>query len=100
MSNHPLNHSLVALCLSCLCATASTDQDWPNVGSDKGSMRYSTLKQINRGNIKTLQPAWTYHTGDAGKGTTIECTPIVIHGVMFLTTVASKVVALDADTGR
>src|SRR5206468_2725226 len=32
--------------------------------------------------------------------TTIECTPIVIGGVMYLTTVGSKVVALEADTGR
>src|SRR5206468_1279086 len=43
--------------------------------------------------------AWTYHTGDAAKGTTIECTPIVIERVMFLTTAGSKVVALDAANG-
>src|ERR1051326_2514515 len=102
MSNHPLNHSLSVLWFSCLCAAASTanDQDWPNVGGDKGCTRYSLLKQINRRTVSKLQPAWTYHTGDAGNGTTIECTPIVIQGVMFLTTATSKVVALDADTGR
>jgi quinoprotein glucose dehydrogenase len=76
------------------------DLDWPCVGGDKGCSRYSALAQINRRNVHTLELAWTYHTGDAGNGTTIECTPIVVGGVMFVTTVTSKVVALDADTGR
>ena len=76
------------------------DQDWPNAGGDKGCSRYSTLSQISRRNVKALQVAWTYHTGDAGKDTTIECTPIVIGGVMFLTTPTCRVAALDADTGR
>src|SRR5437016_3878634 len=78
---------------------AGTDKDWPNVGGDKGCSRYSELAQINRKNVKSLQVAWTYHTGDAGKGTTIECTPIVIGNVMYATTAASKVVALDGDSG-
>jgi quinoprotein glucose dehydrogenase len=80
---------------------AKANQDWPNVGNDQGGMRYSRRDQINRKNIGQLQTAWTYHTGDAarGNGSTIECTPIVIDGVMYLTTAKSKVVALDADTG-
>jgi quinoprotein glucose dehydrogenase len=76
------------------------EQDWPNVGGDKGNTRYSSLKQINRKTVSGLKVAWRYHTGDAGKGTTIECTPIMIGGRLFLTTVTSKVVALEADTGR
>ena len=76
------------------------EQDWPNVGGDKGNSRYSTLKQVNRKNVATLQAIWTFHTCDAGKGTTIECTPIMIDGTLYLTTAASKVVALEADTGR
>src|SRR5205814_1687401 len=79
-----------------------TNVDWPNVGNDKGGARYSPLRQINRENVKDLQVAWTYHTGDAavGAGSTIECTPIVVDGVMYLTTAALKVVALEAATGR
>ena len=94
-------YSLAALLLGGFVAAESlaANQDWPNVGGDKGFLRYSDLKQINRRNVSTLQPAWTYHTKDADKGTTIECTPIVVGGVMFLTTVASKVVALDAAAG-
>ena len=76
--------------------------DWPNVGNDKGGTRYSTLKGINRGNVRNLQVAWTYRTGDMDpmRTTTIECTPIVIDGVMYVTTVKSKVAALNAATGE
>src|SRR5262252_8764799 len=76
--------------------------DWPNTGNDKGATRYSTLKQIDRDNVKNLQVAWTYNTGDSqpGNTTTMECTPIVVNGVMYVTTVKSKVVGLDAATGR
>ena len=65
-------------------------------------MRHSPLTQISRENVKQLQVAWTYHTGDAqpGRRSTIECTPIVVDGVMYITTVKSKVVALDAATGQ
>lgn len=77
-----------------------TSQDWLNVGNDKGGMRYSTLKQIDRSNVAKLQVAWTYHGGDASPGSTIECTPVVVEGVMYVTTPGLKVVALDAATGK
>jgi quinoprotein glucose dehydrogenase len=81
-------------------AFAQQNADWPNVGNDKGGQRYAALDQINRDNVARLQPAWTYHTGDSAPGATIECTPIVIDGVMYVTTVTTKVVALDAATGK
>jgi hypothetical protein len=78
--------------------------DWPNVNGDKGGTRYSPLTQIHRGNVGSLRFAWTYRTGDGGtgSGSTIECTPIVAEGVMFVTSCSPrpKVIALDAATGR
>jgi quinoprotein glucose dehydrogenase len=74
--------------------------DWPSVGNDPGGTRFSPLDQINRDNVGRLQVAWRYRTGDAGNGTTIECTPLVMDGVMYVTTVRTKVVALDAATGK
>ena len=74
--------------------------EWPNVGGDKGGTRHSPLTQINRENVAKLEVAWTYHTGDAGEKTTIECTPLVADGRMFVTTVTSRVVALDPATGK
>ncbi|HZO87863.1 MAG TPA: hypothetical protein VFB38_05945 [Chthonomonadaceae bacterium] len=80
-------------------APSAPATDWPNVGGDKGGTRYSALAQINRKNIRDLQVAWMYHTGDAGQGTTIECMPIVVEGVMHVTSARSNVIALDAATG-
>jgi quinoprotein glucose dehydrogenase len=64
-------------------------------------MRYSELAQINRGNVAQLEVAWTYQTGELNgrPGKTIECTPLVIDGVMYVTTGYLRVVALDAATG-
>src|SRR4051812_36037924 len=86
-----------------LAAAAPVDlADWPNVGYDKGGMRYSPLDQINRENVAKLQVAWTYKVDDAdpAKNTTIECTPVVVDGVMYVTTARTKVAALDAATGK
>jgi quinoprotein glucose dehydrogenase len=83
-----------------LSGAGAGESDWPNVGNDKGGQRYSGLDQINRENVASLKVAWTYNTGDAGATTTIECTPLVVEGLMFVTTVTSKVVALDPATGR
>lgn len=92
---------LLAIALLWLAAPApAADVNWPNVGNDKGGQRYSPLEQINRANVASLKVAWTYHTRDAGAGTTIECTPLVIDGVMYVTTVRTRVVALDAASGR
>ena len=92
-------------CLMAAAAVATAQSvnrvDWPNVGNDAGGMRYSDLTQINRENVAQLKPAWTFHTRElAGRaGKTIECTPLIVDGVMFVTTAYLRVVALDAATG-
>jgi quinoprotein glucose dehydrogenase len=94
---------IVAILSSCAFgqdAQSPDDADWPRVGNDSGGMRYSLLRQINADNVRKLQVAWIYHTGDAGEKTTIECTPIVIDGVMYITTARTKVVAVNAATGE
>ncbi|MEQ8847169.1 pyrroloquinoline quinone-dependent dehydrogenase [Botrimarina sp.] len=82
--------------------TAYAGADWPRVGGDPLGRRHSTLDQINTDNARRLRPAWTYRTGEAadGKGPTIECTPVVVDGVMYVTTGERVVVALDAATGE
>jgi quinoprotein glucose dehydrogenase len=76
--------------------------DWPGVGNDAGCMRYSELGQINRETVKRLKPVWTFHTREleGRTGKTIECTPLVIERVMYVTTGYLRVVALDATTGK
>jgi quinoprotein glucose dehydrogenase len=83
-------------------AARAQNEDWPAVGNDKGGMRYSPLAQIDATNVSRLEVAWTYHTGDAGpkNTTTIECTPIIVEGRMYVTTAKTQVACVDAATGR
>ena len=77
------------------------DGDWPVAGGDPGNSRWSSLAQINRGNVRQLEVAWTYRTGDLVPGThsEMQATPIVVDGVLYTTTPALSVVALRADSG-
>ena len=85
-----------------LLANAAYAADWACVGRDPGCTRYSTLQQINRTNVAQLRVAWVYHTGELNRDEEkpIECTPVVVDGVMYLTTGHLRVVALDAATGH
>jgi membrane-bound PQQ-dependent dehydrogenase (glucose/quinate/shikimate family) len=81
--------------------------EWASYGHDPGGMRFSPLKQINRSNVARLQRAWTYHTGEAesqqtsgGRTTAFECTPLVIDGVLYLSTPSGRAIALEAETGK
>lgn len=78
------------------------DVDWPVYGGSKKTTHYSSLKQINTGNVKQLQVAWTYHTGDADvKGSSqMQCNPIIVDGVLYGTTPHLSLIALDAATGE
>ena len=77
-----------------------TSADWRVVGNDSGGMRYSHLTQVNKANVAKLRRAWEYVVDDATTNTTLECTPIIIAGVMYLTTASQKVIALQAATGK
>ena len=87
-------------------AAAEAGGDWPVYGHDPGGMRYSPLKEINRGNVSQLQVAWTFHTGDISDGSNdrgrsgFECTPILVDGTLYITTGFNRVIALDPRTGR
>lgn len=78
---------------------ASTE--WAIHGGDYYNRRYSTLKQITSENIEDLKPTWVSSLGSGAEGKhSGEATPIVVDGVMFITTGANDVFALDAKTGE
>lgn len=74
---------------------------WQVYSGDSEGTKYSALNQINKKNVKNLQIAWTYHTGDMRitPRTTIECNPIIVGEKMFIISPGLKVIALDADSG-
>jgi quinoprotein glucose dehydrogenase len=71
---------------------------WSRSNGDDASSRYSSLRQINAGNVKQLKVAWIYHSQD-GNGN-IQCNPVIANGVMYAPTTGRHIVAIDAATGR
>jgi glucose dehydrogenase len=88
-------------------AFAQASFEWRAYGGDAGGRRFSPLKEITRENVARLARAWTYHTGEIDPavkqgrdGFAFQCTPLVVGGVMYLSTPLGRVVALDAETGK
>ncbi len=71
--------------------------DWPSNGRTYSEQRFSPLKQITENNVAQLKPAWQFvlNTSRGQEGT-----PLVVDGVMYVSTAWSEVYALDARTGR
>ena len=88
-----------------LCAGAAPlkPEEWPAYGHDYGDSRFSPLAQVTPANVAGLKPAWTYHMkpSDFRRGyMASQNTPLVVDGVMYVSTPYGRVVALDAETGK
>lgn len=70
--------------------------DWTSYNGDYTGRRYSSLHEINVGNIAKLRVSWIFHPSNSKS---LEATPIAVNGVMYVTS-ANDVFALDARTGR
>ncbi|MGH9514227.1 MAG: pyrroloquinoline quinone-dependent dehydrogenase [Terriglobales bacterium] len=100
--------NLAAVLLVFLVTCGVWGQEWRSYGGDPGGTRFSPLQQINRQNISALQRAWTYHTGEVNRQNEtdrhqiapFETTPLVVGGILYLSTPSNRVIALDAETGR
>ena len=79
-------------------ADGATKADWPSYGGTGLSWRYSALDQVNASNVRKLAPAWMLQTGDSDQG--LQSTPIVVDGVLYLSTTHAQVFAADAATGK
>ncbi|MFP5204320.1 MAG: PQQ-binding-like beta-propeller repeat protein [Acidobacteriota bacterium] len=94
----------VALCAAGVCCAqprgsggAAAAADWPVTGGQSAQDHYSSLAQINRGNVGRLRVAWRYDTGEKGG---MEANPIVVGRVFYTLTPNGGAIALDAGTGR
>jgi len=68
---------------------------WPTYNGDYSGMRYSTLDQINSGNVGSLTVAWAFHA----TGSNLKSTPLEVNGVLYFTA-PDNVWAVDARYGR
>lgn len=75
----------------------ATPEEWLTYGFSYDEQRHSGLDAINVDTVKDLGVAWTY---DLATSRGVESTPIVVDGVMYVTSAWSIVYALDPKTGE
>jgi len=71
--------------------------NWLMYSGTYNSWRFSSLDQINQGNVKNLHVKWLFQGRHNEK---FETTPLVVDGIMYLTRPENDIYALDAETGR
>ena len=89
--------------------------EWRSYGGDNGGTKYSPLDQIDAGNFDDLRVAWRWQTADASidvealreseedrpisiRG--LQATPLMVDGVLYLTTALYQAAAVDAGSGE
>jgi len=105
--------SFALLCLLCfVCSVLSfgaqqrTQVEWLYYGGDQAGTKYSALADINRENVLRLEIAWQWkhwETPLKEYDTTpgfFESTPLMVDGVLYVTTPYNSIAALDAETGK
>ena len=93
---------LILVLFLLLVALWGRAQEWHYYGGDPGGMKYSSLNQINKDNVKNLEVAWIYDTGDFSDGTVSGVT-YWTNGKrprIFLGTLDGILYAIDARTGK
>ena len=91
-----------------LAAPAGQSQqvEWFTYGGDPASSKYSPADDITPQNVARLAIAWQWEHGEKPLeqyGTTpyrFENQPLMVDGVLYITTPYNNAVALDAETGR
>ena len=82
--------------------------EWLSYGGDKASSKYSPIDQVGGDNFSRLQVAWTWRSAEEEitkanpdlKTWVWESTPLMVNGVLYVSTSMSQVAALDAATGK
>ncbi len=79
--------------------------EWPAVGAEQSHTKYSPADEITAANVGELKIAWQWEPNEApleGYGTrpgAFQATPIMVDGVVYLSTMYTRVAALEAETG-
>jgi quinoprotein glucose dehydrogenase len=77
-----------------LSLAAQAPRDWRDYAGGADSSRFVAATQITKANVKQLQVAWTYASGQS------DFNPLVVRGVIYGLGTNSSFVALDAATGK
>jgi quinoprotein glucose dehydrogenase len=93
---------LVALIILYSCKSDKQYTSWHQYKGSNENIHYSSLTQVDTNNVKQLQVAWEYHTGDADTvhHSQIQTNPIIIDGILYGTSPQMKLFAIDARDGK
>ena len=78
--------------------SAPADGEWLSYGRTYDEQRFSPLNKVDAGNVAQLGLAWSYDLDTVHR--VQESTPLVIDGVMYVTSAWSKLFALEARSGK
>src|ERR1700722_7415109 len=97
----PLSKCAIALlcCAFSIEPLFAQEVYWRIYGQDLYNSRFQNIDQINPTNVNQLSPAWTFHTGISDPNMSMEMTPLVVGGVMYVITGDDDVFALITTTG-
>ncbi|MFO1148367.1 MAG: PQQ-binding-like beta-propeller repeat protein [Alsobacter sp.] len=76
---------------------AGDGNNFLHTNGNYGQTRFYPNRQINVANVSKLRPAWIFQTEVRES---LETSPIVVNGVMYVTTSFNHIYALDARTGE
>ena len=107
---------------SALAQQGAPGAEWPSYGGDTGSTKYSPLGQINRANLADLRIVWQWESVDgrfdvdrlredypnlqvpndisAVRISNLKATPLMVGGVLYISTPLSQIAAVEATTGE
>ena len=91
----------------------AVDGEWPSYGGDLGSTKYSPLAQIDASNFDALRLVWRWASPDGALDLEalrqrdsrlgirmFQATPVMVGGVLYISTALHQVAAVDAATGE
>ena len=91
----------------------ATNGEWRSYGGDLGSTKYSPLDQIDRTNFGQLEIAWRWQSVDGALDLealrqtrpeigirSLKATPLMVGGVLYISTPLHQAAAIDAGTGE
>jgi len=107
--------TLVLAAVPAAAQYGAVDGEWRSYAGDNGSTKYSPLDQIDASNFEDLRIAWRWQSADGSvdleslprraddrpisiRG--LQATPLMIDGVLYLTTALYQAAAVDAGTGE
>ena len=108
-----LHHVLLVASVAIVAAVAvlpASAQDgqieWPYVGGEQSHSKYSRADEITRDSVNGLEIVWEWQVGEEplpeynARPGGFQATPIMVDNVLYVSTMYTRVVAIDPETGK